>query len=229
MRRSLNVARLFQVFPGGRGLRRAPVPDGRDPYAKEQTMRHAIAGTISTVAFALWATAAAAAGFQMTPAVQAELDKQKTIVATWAAHPSVVAAVVEQNRRGPIAGMDNPKWKVTRRSEPVVTAFQTNPAGQFLKSQLDENKAKFSEAFLNAALGEKVAFVEKTTSYIHKGQPKFDVPFTTSKAWQGAPEFDESSQTYAIQISVPVMAEARPIGVLVVGVNLSHLETIAKK
>jgi hypothetical protein len=192
-------------------------------------MRHLIAGTVSSVALALWATAAAAAGFQMTPAVQAELDKQKSIVAGWAAHPTVVTAVAEQNRRGPIAGMDNPKWKITRRSEPVVTAFQSNPAGQYLKAQLDENKVKFSEAFLNAALGEKVAFVEKTTSYIHKGQPKFDVPFTTSKAWQGAPEFDESSQTYAIQIAVPVMAEARPIGVLVVGVNLSHLETIAKK
>jgi hypothetical protein len=229
MRRLLNVPRLFQALPGGRGLRRVGIPDGRDPHVKEKTMRHAIAGTIASVALALWTTAAAAAGFQMTPAVQTELDKQKTVVATWAAHPTVVAAVVEQNRRGPIVGMDNPKWKITRRSEPVVTGLQTNAAGQYLKSQLDENKGKFNEAFLSASLGEKVAFVEKTTSYIHKGQPKFDVPFTTSKAWQGAPEFDESSQTYAIQISVPVMVEARPIGVLVVGVNLSHLESIAKK
>jgi hypothetical protein len=224
-----NVCSHWQAIPGGFGHRRVLVRDGRDRLAKEKTMRHAIAGIVPTVALALWATAAAAAGFQMTPAVQAELDKQKTIVAAWAAHPAVVAAVAEQNRRGPIAGMDNAKWKVTRRSEPVVTAFQTSPAGQYLKAQLDENKAKFSEAFLNAALGEKVAFVEKTTSYIHKGQPKFDVPFTTSKPWQGAPEFDESSQTYAIQISVPVLADAKPIGVLVVGVNLSHLETIAKK
>ena len=46
------------------------------------------------------------------------------------------------------------------------------------------------------------------------------------KAWQGKPEFDESSQIYAIQLSVPVLAEGKPIGVLVVGVNL---EKIAKK
>jgi len=192
-------------------------------------MRHAILGSVTALVLALAAITAAAAEFQITPAVQAELDKQKTIIAGWAANPTLVNAVAEQNRRGPVAGMDNPKWKVTRRSDPAVVVFQNNAAGQFLRGQLEDNKAKFNEAFLSAALGEKVAFVEKTTSYIHKGQPKFEVPFTTSKAWQGSPEFDESSQTYAIQISVPVMADARPIGVLVVGVNLSHLESIAKK
>jgi hypothetical protein len=192
-------------------------------------MRHAILGSVTALVLALAAITAAAAEFQITPAVQSELDKQKTIIAGWAANPTLVNAVAEQNRRGPVAGMDNPKWKITRRSDPTVVVFQNNAAGQFLRGQLEENKAKFNEAFLSAALGEKVAFVEKTTSYIHKGQPKFEVPFTTSKAWQGSPEFDESSQAYAIQISVPVMADARPIGVLVVGVNLSHLESIAKK
>ena len=192
-------------------------------------MRHATIGFITAVVLALTATAASAAGFQMTPAVQAELDKQKTVIAGWAANAAVVGAVVEQNRRGPIAGMDNPKWKLTRRSDPTITAFQNNAAGQFLKAQIDENKGKFSEAFLSAAAGEKVAFVEKTTSYIHRGQAKFDAPYTTGKAWQGTAEFDESSQTYAIQISVPVLADGRAIGVLVVGVNLSHLESLAKK
>jgi hypothetical protein len=192
-------------------------------------MRHAITGVVAAVVVALSAATVAASGFQMTPAVQAELDKQKTVIAGWAANPAVVTAVVEQNRRGPIPGMDNPKWKVTRRSDPSVVAFQTSGAGQYLKSQLEEHKGKFSEAFLNGALGEKVAFVEKTTSYIHKGQAKFDVPYTTGKAWQGSPEFDESSQTYAIQISVPVLVDGRPAGALVVGVNLTHLESLAKK
>lgn len=177
----------------------------------------------------LLATGAAASGFDMTPAVQAELERQKTVVASWAANPVIVNAVAEQNRKGPIAGMDNAKWKATRRSESVVTAFQNNAAGQFLKTKLAEGNGAFSEAFLNAAEGQKVAFVEKTTSYIHKGQAKFDVPFMSGKPWQGKPEFDESSQTYAVQISVPVLAEGKSIGVLVVGVNLSHLEKYAKK
>jgi hypothetical protein len=174
-------------------------------------------------------TVAGAARFEMAAEVQAELDKQKSVVAAWATNPVIVSAVLEQNRKGPIAGIDNVKWKMTRRSDPLVMGFQTNPAGQFLRAKFTESQGAISEAFLNAAQGEKVAFVEKTTSYLHRGAAKFDVPFGTGKAWQGPAEFDESSQTYAVQISVPVLAEGKPIGVLVVGVNLSYLETVAKK
>jgi len=173
--------------------------------------------------------AALASSFEMTPAVQAELDKQKQVVAGWAADPVIVGAVKEHNAKGPIPGMDNPKWKTTRRSDDVVKAFQASEAGRLLKSKLDASGGAFSEAFLNGAKGEKVAFVEKTTSYIHAGQAKHDVPFGTGKPWQGKPEFDESSQTYAVQISVPVMDGGKPIGSLVVGVNLTHLEKVAKK
>jgi hypothetical protein len=188
-----------------------------------------LTGLVLGGALGLFAIGAAAATFEITPAIQGELEKQKAVVAGWAATPAVVQAVAEQNRKGPIAGMDNAKWKVTRRSDPVVTGFQSNAAGQLLKAKLAESQGAFSEAFLNAAQGEKVAFYEKTTSYIHRGSAKFDVPFNTGKPWQGKPEFDESSQSYAIQISVPVLAEGKTIGALVVGVNLSYLEKVAKK
>lgn len=171
----------------------------------------------------------AASAFEMSPAVQAQLDKEKTVIAGWASDPTIVKAVKEQNGKGPIAGMDNAKWKSTRRSDPVVQALQESAAGRLLKAKIDASNGMFSEAFLSAAQGEKVAFVEKTTSYIHKGQAKFDVPFTSGKSWQGNPEFDESAQTYQIQISVPVLADGKPVGALVVGVNLSHLEKSAKK
>jgi hypothetical protein len=177
----------------------------------------------------LLGVAAAQAAFEITPAIQAELDRQKRIVAGWAADPVIVKAVVEQNARGPLPGMDNAKWKVLRRSDPIVRAFQSNAAGQFLRAKMEASRGMITEAFLSAAQGEKVAFAEKTTSYIHKGVAKFDVPFTTRGAWQGRPEFDESAQTYQIQISVPVLADGAPVGALVVGVSLSQLEKQAKK
>lgn len=169
-----------------------------------------------------------AAKFDITPPIQAALDKQKSVIATWASDPIVVKAVQAQNAKGPLAGMDNPKWKATRRSDALITEFQSNAASALLKSKIDSGQGNYNEAFLNGAAGEKVAFVEKTSSYIHKGAPKFDVPFTTGAAWQGSPEFDESSQTYAIQISVPVNADGKAIGVLVIGVSLSQLEKAAK-
>ena len=170
-----------------------------------------------------------AGSFEMTSTIQAELDRLKTAITGWAADPAIVKAVVEQNGKAPIAGMDNGKWKTVRRTDDVVKEFQNNAAGKYLKARVDASGGMYTEAFLSAAHGEKAAFVEKTTSYIHKGQAKFDVPFDGAKSWQGKPEFDESAQTYQIQISVPVQDGGKTIGVLVAGVNLSQLEKINKK
>ena len=169
------------------------------------------------------------AGFEITPAVQKELDKHVEMVKTWAADPTIVKAVTDQNEKGPIAGLDNPKWKTLRRSDALVKEFQSNAAGQYLRQKISDSKGTYAEAFLSAAQGEKVAFFEKTTSYLHKGTPKFDVPFSSGKSWQGQPEFDESSQTHQIQISVPVVSAGKPVGVLVVGVSLTKLEKLTKK
>ncbi len=185
------------------------------------------AASVLGMLFLLFNTSLYAGEFMMTPAIQSQLDKQKTLIATWAANPIVVQAVEKQNQIGPLPGMDNAKWKLIRRSDALINEFQTNAAAQYLKSMQAKSKVAISEAFLSAAKGEKVAFIEKTSSYIHQGQAKFDLPFTTGKAWQGKPEFDESTQTYAIQIAVPVLSASKPIGVLVVGINLSQLEKLA--
>ena len=169
------------------------------------------------------------AGFEITPAVQKELDGHVEKVKTWAAAPAIVKAVIAQNEKGPIAGMDNPKWKTLRRSDALVKEFQSNPAGQYLKEKIADSNGTYSEAFLSGAQGEKVAFYEKTSSYLHKGMPKFDGPFTSGKSWQGQPEFDESSQTHQVQVSVPVLSGGKPVGVLVVGVSLTKLEKGTKK
>jgi hypothetical protein len=118
--------------------------------------------------------------------------------------------------------MDNAVWKATEHSNPLVQTFQKNTAGVWLTEKLKASDGLFTEAFLSAAKGEKVAFVEKTTSYIHSGSAKFDVPMS-GKEWQGEPEFDESSQAYAIQISTPVLDNGTTVGVLVVGVAVKKL------
>ncbi len=167
--------------------------------------------------------------FEITPAIQKELDRSIEVVRGWAADPAIVKAVLAQNEKGPLPGMDNTKWKTVRRSDDLIKGFQRSEAGQFLTKRCTESNGRYSEAFLSAERGEKVAFFEKTTSYIHKGMPKFDVPFNTGKAWQGQPEFDESSQTHEVQVAVPVLTGGKPIGVLVVGVSLAELEKTVKK
>ena len=185
---------------------------------------------IAVAVVAVFPVVALASNFEITPVVQAELDKQKQSLAAWAGDPIIVSAVKEQNAKGPIPGMDNPKWKSVRRSDPVVQAFVNSPAGQFLKKKIEQSGGTLDKAFLNGAQGEKVAFAEKTISYVHKGQEKFDVPMSTGKAWQMTKAwFDESLQAYALQVAVPIMDGGKPIGVLVASVPIAHLEKVAKK
>jgi hypothetical protein len=145
----------------------------------------------------------------------------------WAASPIVVDAVLAQNAKGPIPGMDNAKWKTVPENDPIVQGFINNEAGKFLTAEMAGTGGVCVSAFLNAAQGEKVAFTDKTGSYIHKGSDKFDVPFTTGKNWQGSPALEDN--VYVIQISVPVLSEGKPIGALVVDVDGSKLESMVKK
>lgn len=191
-------------------------------------IRRTLIGTLVVIALILLVMAAQA--FELTPAVQAELDRQKAAVVAWAADPAVIGAVREQNGRGPMAGMDNAKWKTIRRSDPVVQAMATTPVALFLKKRLDASGGALDKAFISAAQGEKVAFAEKTISYLHKGQEKFDAPMASGRPWQMAkPWFDESLQGYAIQVAAPVMDGGKVIGVIVASVPLAHLEKIAKR
>jgi hypothetical protein len=161
-----------------------------------------------------------AAEKSITPEIQALLDAHKKVIAGWAADPVIVTAVQDQNISGPLSGVDNEAWKKLDPENLIVKRFQQNPAGMLLARKLKEANGVYAEAFVCAAKGEKVAFVEKTTSYIHAGTPKFDVPMS-GKDWQGEPAFDESSQINAVQISTPVLDDkGHPIGVLVVGIAI---------
>lgn len=163
------------------------------------------------------------AAFEITPDVQKKISRQTEVVKAWAANPAVVKAVLAQNEKGPIPGMDNDKWKTVRRSDELIKGLVSNEAGKFLTQKIEESGGVFARAFLSAAQGEKVAFNEKTISYLHKGQAKFDAPMSTGKTWQGPPELDEITQVHHVQVSAPVVSGGKPIGVLVVGINLANL------
>jgi hypothetical protein len=181
------------------------------------------------VLFLVVASAWAGSCFEVMPAVQEQITRQIWLANGWAGSQVVVNAVLAQNQKGPIPGMDNPKWKTVPENDAIVQGFITNEAATFLKDELAKTDGISTGAFLNAGQGEKVAFTEKTGSYIHKGSGKFDVPFTSGKAWQGQPELDDSGKVYEVQIAVPVLSEGKNIGVLVVEINATKLEEMVKK
>ena len=166
---------------------------------------------------------------QIMPKIQEQITWQTWNANGWAASPVVVQAVLDQNKKGPIPGMDNPKWKTVPEKDALVQGFINNEAAKFLKEEMAKTNGICVGAFLNAAQGEKVAFSDKTGSYIHKGSAKFDVPFTTGKAWQGQPELDDAGKTYEIQVAVPVKSDGKNIGVLVIEINGTRVEEIVRK
>lgn len=155
-------------------------------------------------------------------AVQTKIDAKVKEVQTWAADATIVSAVKAQNASTPadISGMTQDKWKSLSKLDPAVRVFAKNPAGVFLKSKQDDTVA---EAFLSDAKGFKVAFLAKTTSFCHAGKPKHDQPMA-GKTWQGPVEVDESSGVQGVQVAVPVLDGDKPIGSLVVGLNLAKLK-----
>lgn len=171
----------------------------------------------------------ARATFEMTAALQKELDRHVEKIKAWALDPALVKAVFWEGKKGPITGMDNEKWRSVRRSDEIVRSFLGSDAGKLLAKKLEGSNGLYVRAFVCGSKGEQIASTEKTDSYLFGGQPRFDIPFSTAMTWQGPPELDADSDAHDVQIAAPVIASGRPIGVLVVGVNLTKLEkTIGK-
>lgn len=172
---------------------------------------------LSTTVYALDSEA------RITPAIQAQIDVQKRVVAKLASNSTLVSAVREQNKKGPIPGLTNKSWNKLDAGDPLVRSFQTSAAGKVLAAKIAGSQGMYRELFLSAAQGEKVAFTGKTSDYLHAGNEKFDLPMTGA-VWQGKPEFDKSSHSYVIQLAAPVRSNGKPIGVLVAGLSMKTLE-----
>ncbi len=165
----------------------------------------------------------ARAAFEITAAIQKELDRHTEQLKVWTTEPVLVRALVWENQRGPIAGMDNEKWKTVRRSDDLIHSFINSDAGKFLGRKLEASGGVYVRAYLCAEKGENFVSTEKTARYLNAGQPSFDVPFSTVLPWQGPPEFDALTDTNDIHISVPVVHNGKAIGVLTVGLDLGKL------
>lgn len=173
---------------------------------------------VAVLGFVVSAVAAPA----IDPATQAKVDEQLKYVQTWASDPAIVAAVKAINAQPPAANkaMTQEKWATLQPFDAFVLSFSGNPTGQFLKTKKNQ---VISEAFVSAADGTKVAYLQKSTNWSHKGKPKHDVPMT-GKTWQGEVETDASTGLQQIQVAVPVMDGGKPIGSLVVGLQLARLK-----
>jgi hypothetical protein len=156
-----------------------------------------------------------------SPVLEAKLQTWITLAEKWAAAPEIVNAVHAQNLALPsvFSALNQETWAALDRRDPALLALKVNPAAKYLRSCRNSFTA---ELFVNDAVGRKVAMLDKTTSWNHAGKAKHEQPML-GKPWRGSIEFDDSTSTKLIQISVPVFEDGRPIGSLVIGINIFEL------
>ena len=128
-------------------------------------MRLVVIAVVVLVANVGWA----ASCFEVMEEVQTRISWQVWNADGWAANPVVVEAVLAQNAKGPIPGMDNAKWKTVPESDAIVQGFIKNEAAKFLKAEMANTDGICTGAFLNAAQGEKVASPTRPAATSAKG------------------------------------------------------------
>ena len=142
----------------------------------------------------------------------------------------LVQAVRRHNRRElsleEIQEIDR-EWASSKEMTPLKKSLQECEVGRYFKSMVGFNSAIYSEAFATDRRGVNIAAYPATTDYWQGDEQKWIEAFNegSGKVYVGPMEFDESTETDAIQIAVPVMDEAKAIGVLIVGVKLTYLQS----
>ena len=117
------------------------------------------------------------------------------------------------------------EWRESKGITPFKRSLQTNNAGRFLRGTI-ERLQSLNEAFLTDNQGANVAAFPATSDYWQGDEEKWTASFNggAGRVFVGELELDESTQTYAVQISAPVIDRGTTIGVLVVGVTIDYLE-----
>lgn len=158
----------------------------------------------------------------LSPELKAKVEAKAKSFGWISTDAKVVAAVKEHNANPPaeVKAMTNDKWKALNVLDPFVRGLSKNALAEYLKTKKDDSVA---ELFVSGADGGKVALLNKTTSWTHKGKEKHDLPMK-GKTFIGSPEMDQSSGSETVQIGLPVLDGGKPIGSVVIGLATAKLK-----
>jgi hypothetical protein len=158
---------------------------------------------------------------ELTAAQKTKVEAKIKQFSSWSTDKKIVDFVRKANANPPAEakGMTQEKWAGLSMLSPEVKAFSKNDLASYLRTIKD---ASVAEVFVSCADGTKAAFLSKTSNWSHKGKPKHDVPMK-GNTWTGKPELDESTGIQQVQIGLPVLDNGKPIGSIVIGLNLSKL------
>jgi hypothetical protein len=155
-------------------------------------------------------------------------------IAKWAQDPVLIDAIKAQNaanasiNQAAIDALDL-QWRaeVGKKDSALINGVMNNPAAAFLASQVQEAGGVITEAFIMDNHGLNVAASNTTSDYWQGDEDKFTktYPMGADAVHIGDVEFDDSSQSYQVQISIPMVdpADGQVIGAMTVALNAESL------
>ena len=159
------------------------------------------------------------------------IDSKLYLVQKLARSQVVIDAVLAQNAKktslDQIKKLDQ-EWINSKPDAPFKIELQNTPVGELIKLHVQTKPDIFNEIFLTDNQGANVTAYPATTDYWQGDEEKFTKSYNAGNGvvFVAQPTFDKSTSTHAIQISVPVIHEAKTIGILIAGIRFSHLEDI---
>jgi hypothetical protein len=158
----------------------------------------------------------------------------ETDIRTWANDPRIVAAIVAQNAEtagytpADIDRLDQ-HWmgEVGASDRTLVDVVLDHPVSEMLRDRIASSGGMITEAFVMDAQGLNVASALPTSDYWQGDEAKFSetFPMGADAVHLSEVEFDESSQSYQVQVSFPIVdpATGNVVGAITVGVDAGRL------
>ena len=177
--------------------------------------------------FAVVLAVVPALSLAQTAEQQKKIDAAMPAIRKMAADAVVVKAVQAQNGKkfslSKIKKLDA-DWIAAAGVTEEMKPFLENECAQALKGQKAQ-LAAMVEAFVMDNQGALVGTINKTSDYWQGDENKWQKAFNKGKGGEfiDKPVFDESSQSYSVQVSVPVLDAGKAIGALTVGLSLEQL------
>lgn len=142
--------------------------------------------------------------------------------------PIIVAAVKAENAKGKTLAQvkaRDEEWQKTAGVDAGMKLLMDSECGKHLRA-LQTSLGYISEAFVMDNLGANVAMTDKTSDYWQGDEPKFTDSYVAGKGGTHVSDvkFDDSSQTYVVQVSVPVRDGSTVIGAITFGVDVDKVK-----
>lgn len=179
------------------------------------------------VGVGLVATVVGSPAFAQSVAVRGAALARVTLAQRIAADPEVQKAVRAKNESGETNDEIQRKDKEwTQNPQHSLRKTLTGGAcGQHLRD-LTKADANIVEVILMDRNGANVCASKETSDYWQGDEPKFQKTFGANKdVFVDEPSFDQSTNVYAIQLSVIVRDAGKKIGALTLGLRVSKQET----